>query len=180
MIEIKVGKYYKNEQGDTVYCYSVYNNIATVVNKNQAYSVVASTGQAMTLTKVDLDINSECTPEGNPINLPQKLSKQETINKVIEGFNFEKVAKTMKLLGWVWAYSWTEDKIPSIGELVVQAQRHLGTVYDGCLSQPYGTPYLSGSGGFTAYGTHYEDGEIVLELAFRVTEFNYSTQDTCY
>jgi hypothetical protein len=176
---IEIGKYYKTKQNNVVRCYSAGCAVATVSDLIRAYSVYRANGESVDLDK-GKNIVSECTPEGNPINIPQKLTKQQTINKVIEGFDFEKVGKTMKLLGWTWAYSWTEDKIPAIGELVVEAQKHLGMVYDGCLNQPYGTHYLSGSGGFTAYGTRYEDGEIVLELAFRVTEFNYSTQDTCY
>jgi len=52
---------------------------------------------------------------------------EDKINEIIKWFDFEKVRKTMIALGWKWYGS---GEYPSIGELVLTAQKHLKYVCD--------------------------------------------------
>lgn len=112
------------------------------------------------------------------VKLTPKLTKQQTINKVISNFDFEKVVKVMNFLNWTWVTSNTESGIPSIGELVVSAHELLSQAYDGVLKAE--KTFFTATGGFKASATKYDDGEIVLELEFIISNFNYSNMDTCY
>lgn len=108
----------------------------------------------------------------------QKLTKEETVEKVIQNFDFDKVHRVMKSMNWGWWDTSTEDGVPSIGHVVLQAKRLLDQVYNKVSAGE--NNYFISTGGFEATARKYEYGEIVLELKFVVTSFNYSTQDTCY
>ena len=44
------------------------------------------------------------------------------IEDVIKNFDFVQVHKVMQHLDWIWHDSLSEDKVPSVGELVLVAQ----------------------------------------------------------
>lgn len=110
---------------------------------------------------------------------PQKLDRDELVQSVLAHFDFGKVQKVMHALNWKWVSSKTSNQIPTIPETVLLAKTYLEMAYDGLANSSKDRHYCS-SGGFKAIATRYEDGEIVLELDFVVTEFNWSSQDTCY
>lgn len=116
--------------------------------------------------------------EGNK-KLPQKLDRDELVQSVLSHFDFDKVQKAMHALNWKWASSKSSNQIPTTPETVLLAKTYLEMAYDGLASNETDR-YSCGSGGFKAVATRYEDGEIVLELDFAVTAFNWSSQDTCY
>lgn len=110
---------------------------------------------------------------------PQKLDRDEIVQSVLAHFDFDKVQKVMHALNWKWVSSKTSNQIPTIPETVLLAKTYLEMAYDGLVNNETDR-YCCGSGGFKAVATRYEDGEIVLELDFVVTAFNWSSQDTCY
>lgn len=109
----------------------------------------------------------------------QKLSIEQTAEKVIEHFDFERVYKVMKLLEWQWCSASTEDKVPTIGALVNTARKLLIEAGSKVYANSRNVFMVSG-GGFKATATLEQDGEVILELCFYVTEFNWSSEDTCY
>lgn len=111
--------------------------------------------------------------------MTQSLTLQETIDKVIFNFDFDKVMKVMKALDWKWHDSVTEDGVPSTGEVVSLARRLLEDVV-APVKMGFNDHYSIATGGFTATANRYEDGEILITLQFVVTDFNYSNADTCY
>lgn len=115
----------------------------------------------------------------NALQKPQKLDRDELVQSVLAHFDFDKVQKVMHALNWKWVSSKTSDYIPTISETVLLAKKHLEMAYDELLKSNEERFFISSSG-FKAIATRYEDGEIVLELDFVVTEFNWSSQDTCY
>lgn len=99
----------------------------------------------------------------------QDLQKQ--INEIVSCFNFEKVYKVMNFLEWTWWSSSTETKVPSIGELVLQAQRSLEeAAYN--LLYTSSKDYCVSTGGFHVQGYCCDDGYIVLDLKFVVAEWD--------
>lgn len=110
---------------------------------------------------------------------PQKLDRDELVQFVLAHFDFDKVQKVMQALNWKWVSSKTSNQIPTVSETVLLAKNYLEMAYDGLVNSRTDRHYC-GSGGFKAIATRYADGEIVLELDFVVTEFNWSSQDTCY
>lgn len=111
--------------------------------------------------------------------MKQKLSIEQTAEKVIEHFDFQKVHKVMKFLNWQWVSANTGDRIPTLGGLMNHARKLLIEVGTK-VSSSSDNHYFSSTGGFKAEAQLYPDGEIVLELSFYVAEFNWSTADTCY
>jgi hypothetical protein len=108
----------------------------------------------------------------------QKLNKQQTVEKLLQNFDFDKVHRVMKSTNWKWWDASTEDGVPSVGHLVLQAKYLLDETYNKVAAGE--NNYSLSTGGFEATARKYEYGEIVLNLKFVVTSFNYSTQDTCY
>lgn len=111
--------------------------------------------------------------------MTQSLTLQETIDKVIFNFDFDKVMKVMKALNWQWYDSTTETGVPSVGQVVSLARRLLEDVVDP-VKMGFNDHYTIATGGFTATANRYEDGEILVRLQFVVADFNYSNADTCY
>ena len=55
----------------------------------------------------------------------------DTLKKeIFSTFDFEKVRKVMIALKWKWAFSITEDQIPTIGEIVIRAENLLIDAYE--------------------------------------------------
>lgn len=106
-----------------------------------------------------------------------KIPKQTQINQLLSGFDFDKVHKVMKNLGWTWCDSVEEDGVPNHAELVIAAQRHLSHVYD---SMVYCSENSVSSGGFCVHAKKYDDGEISLELKFVVESMNWSSENLVY
>lgn len=106
-----------------------------------------------------------------------KISKQTQINQLLSGFDFDKVHKVMKILGWTWHGSVEEDGVPNHAELVIAAQRYLSEGYD---SMAYCSESLLGSGGFCVHTKKLDDGEISLELKFVVESMNWSSENLVY
>ena len=110
---------------------------------------------------------------------PQKLGRDELVQSVLAYFDFDKVQRVMQLMDWKRICSNSTYRVPTVSENVLLAKTYLEMAYDGLVNSRTDR-YYCGSGGFKAIATRYEDGEIVLELDFVVTEFNWSSQDTCY
>lgn len=91
------------------------------------------------------------------------------IKDILNNFDFERVHEVMKLLNWQWYSSNTEDKVPSYGELVMQAQSLLQQAVKG-LSKEQGNYFSTGTGGFNAIAIRCDDGYIVVELQFNIAE----------
>jgi hypothetical protein len=91
----------------------------------------------------------------------------ETIENILDEFDFQRVQKAMKALDWRW-YG-TEDVFPSLGELRRKARELLEEVYN---KEP--SPFfMTGTGGFEATRTM-ETGDLnkYLSLKFVVSEWN--------
>ena len=89
------------------------------------------------------------------------------IREIVENFDWEKVNKVMKCLNWRWAFSKTENQIPSIGELVLQGIRLLEEVNHSTLMDK--SNHYRGTGGFEAKGIYLnESDEVILELSFTI------------
>ena len=113
----------------------------------------------------------------------QKINHQQAIDLVLENYDFAKVQSCMKALNWTWRGA---PSSPSIQELKTQAKLLLEYAYNrACDSwnKKQGKKkiqFTTATGGLEATCFKYKDGEIVFELKFIVSSFNYSTQDTCY
>lgn len=105
-----------------------------------------------------------------------KLLPKEQINKLLINFDFVRVHDVMKALDWKY---WDSDEVPNISQLVLIAQ---GLLEDACrgLVSSGKDEYFVATGGFEATAYQYPDGEMLLELKFVATSFNYSNLDTCY
>ena len=89
------------------------------------------------------------------------------IREIVENFDWNKVNIVMKHLNWQWVFSKMEDKIPSIGELVLQGIRLLEEVEHSTLMDK--SNHYRGTGGFEAKGIYLnESDEVILELSFTI------------
>lgn len=91
----------------------------------------------------------------------------ETIENILDEYDFQKVHKAMEALEWHWCTS--DDGLPSVAELRRQARGLLEDVY-----RHTETPYIMmGCGGFEASRVM-EVGDLnkYLSLKFVVTEGN--------
>lgn len=116
--------------------------------------------------KEHLSLSSDI--EIHRVHTGQDLEKQ--INEILEAFDFHKVKQAMQALNWKWAFSNTEDQIPSYGELVMQAQRLIYQGIQGLFK--YGNNFLTGTGGFNVICTRCDDGYIVVDLQFVVADWS--------
>lgn len=98
----------------------------------------------------------------------QDLEKQ--VNEILEAFDFHKVKQVMQALNWKWAFSNTEDQIPSYGELVMQSQRLIYQGIEGLFK--YGNNFSTGTGGFNVICTRCDDGYIIVDLQFVVADWS--------
>ena len=102
-----------------------------------------------------------------------KKSREQLIDEIVENFNWDKVYKTMNVLGWIWVHS--EGETPSTGRLITTATRLLRDAYDGAVKEQ--ETYLAGTGGFEAVCHVDEDGIYRLELRFVVTSWDVDIEN---
>ena len=106
----------------------------------------------------------------------ETISTEQTIEKIIENFDFDKVQKVMKLLDWDY---WNDKDVSKskLKNTAVSCMNHCCAI----LHNNAGKKRANySSGGFVASARKYKDGEICLELSFQIASFNWSTKDTCY
>ena len=92
------------------------------------------------------------------------MTKQELIDEVMDNFDFTKVAKAMKALGWVWAT--TQFDVPTESDIRKQVRELLNKVYDSSIRTE--EDCTIGTGGFEAT---YESDFKVLSLKFIVSSW---------
>jgi hypothetical protein len=109
----------------------------------------------------------------------KEISIDQVIEEVLENFDFIKVHKVMEALDWKWVGGDTQDGVPSVYRLIKKAEELLKDCVNEIEHRNTNTLVLS-TGGFKATCVKYDDGEIVLELEFVLSDFNYSNFGTCY
>lgn len=107
-------------------------------------------------------------------DLQRELSK--AVDDIMQNFEWNKVWKTMVALDWTWAFSTTENKVPSIEEIKSCARRLLEETIVKALSQ--GQDWSIATGGFEAKVKFYEDEDRfnkipIVELRFIVDSWEY-------
>lgn len=107
----------------------------------------------------------------------ETITTEQTIEKIIENFDFDKVHKVMQHLNWTWNF---EKNPPTVEQLKKTAATNLKSCCSILNGKDGKKRYNCSSGGFVASARKYKDGEICLELSFQITSFNWSTKDTCY
>lgn len=109
----------------------------------------------------------------------KEISIDQVIKQVLENFDFDKVHKVMEVLDWKWVGGDTQDGVPSVYRLIKKAEGLLKDCVNEIEHRNTNTFVLS-TGGFKATCVKYDDGEIVLELEFVLSDFNYSNFGNCY
>ena len=104
------------------------------------------------------------------------ITEEQTIEKIIENFDFEKVQKIMKHLNWIY---WDSKDTPSIERLKETAISNL-EICCNALNKKRKKRAVCCACGFVATARKYKDGELCLELSFQITSSNWSNKDTCY
>ena len=104
------------------------------------------------------------------------ITEEQTIEKIIENFDFEKVQKIMKHLDWQY---WDSEETPSIERLTETVISNL-KICCNTLNKKRKKRAVCCAGGFVATARKYKDGELCLELSFQIDSFNWSNKDTCY
>ena len=189
MIEMKVGNFYFSKKAGLLKCIAE-NNDGFIVKNGNYYYYVNSQGKSLYSDNCKDKEDYNLQPEVEITNLDEtiknsdyksnyqpKISKEKQINQLLSGFDFDKVHKVMKNLGWTWHDSVEEDAVPNHAELVIAAQRYLSEGYD---SMVYCSESLLGSGGFCVHTKKLDDGEISLELKFVVESMNWSSENLVY
>lgn len=105
------------------------------------------------------------------------ITEEQTIEKIIANFDFEKVQKIMKCLDWQY---WDSEETPSIERLKETAIYNLKSCCNTLNIKQGKKKAVSETGGFVATARKYKDGELCLELSFQIASFNWSNKDTCY
>lgn len=102
----------------------------------------------------------------------KKLSVEQiqSMDEVMDNFDFEKVQKVMDCLKWSWGH---ESQIPDIYEIRQFAKRLLADAYIGLSHLIEDKSLTLSTGGFTA--TAYRDGS--LSLSFVVEEWEHFTYE---
>jgi len=90
---------------------------------------------------------------------------EKDIENIIKNFDFERVHKVMEHLEWFWYTSQTDNKVPSIGELMLNAKDLMERTYAEAVERRINRTAL-GCGGFQA---SYEDG--IMNLQFVLDEW---------
>lgn len=91
----------------------------------------------------------------------------DTIDDIMDNFDFERVHAAMRLLGWCWVAQGTKGYgVPEISELRKCARRLMKNAMKSPLSS-----YTTGTGGFQVDKTTEED-KVYLSLSFVLTNFN--------
>ena len=109
----------------------------------------------------------------------KEISIDQVIEEILENFDFDKVHKVMEALDWKWVGGGTQDGVPSVYRLIKKAEELLKDCVNEIEHRNTNTLVLS-TGGFKATCVKYDDGEIVLELEFVLSNFNYSNFGNCY
>lgn len=110
-------------------------------------------------------------------------TKQELINEVLDNFDFNKVHQVMKFLNWKWFnFEDSTYELPSIRQLINQAEKYLGMAYNGLEKIEHNEhSYMVGSGGFEAQAKRYPAGldkpDVLLTLTFNLASFEAATYD---
>ena len=92
------------------------------------------------------------------------MNKQETINEILENFDFARVHKVMTFLNWEW-FGLTVFGVPSEVQIRMNAKDLLGRVY----SEAGITPHRIATGGLSATSEiHPATGKVYLELTFEL------------
>ena len=104
------------------------------------------------------------------------LTPEQTIEKLLDNFNFDKVQKVMIALDIKYFDS---KETPTLEQLRETASNSLKLA---CVKQiKTGKKKVRCAvGGFNSEVRKYKDGEILFSLDFRVADFNWSNRDTCY
>lgn len=87
-----------------------------------------------------------------------KIPLADQIDHIMDHFDFERVAKVMKLMNWTWS----DKEPPSIPEMREEARRLLKSLGDECVAVSTGGFYAS------------KDGWGQLGLAFVITDWDAS------
>ena len=104
------------------------------------------------------------------------LAPEQTIEKLLDNFNFDKVRKAMHVLDWKY---YDIDELPDIVHIKNAARRVLQDSLQ-TLHKSNKKKACNSTRGFTSTARKYKDGEILFSLDFRVADFNWSNRDTCY
>lgn len=96
------------------------------------------------------------------------MNKEKAIENIIENFDFERVCKVMKYLDWKWRDA---EESPSIGALVIEAQKQLSYAFDECLKRK--KDIKTGTGGFVCRATYDNSKVDILELVFELDSWDY-------
>jgi hypothetical protein len=102
----------------------------------------------------------------------------ETIDRVIQDFDFDRAQTTMRALNWTWAGS---KDVPTIRVMEREARRLLRAAaldaHHQFNNDPRGGNGYRGTGGFRATCTIRPTGEVDFELLFYVDKCSGSTGD---
>jgi len=91
----------------------------------------------------------------------------ETIDDIMDNFDFNKVHEAMTLLGWRWVdHDTKEFHIPDTSDLRKRARRLMQDAMGSHMPS-----YSTGTGGFQVDKTT-EEGKVYLSLSFVLTEWN--------
>lgn len=98
-----------------------------------------------------------------------KKTKDEIIDEVLTGFDFDKVLRVMNFLNWKWSLTEMNHY-----ELIKVAKKLLSDSYDGAYKNEC-KEFISATGGFTASGFVGSDFNIELFLSFIIENSEYSS-----
>lgn len=93
------------------------------------------------------------------------------VETILENFDFERVHKVMVFLNWTWITSKTEKGVPSIYELIREAEYLLKESYKSSMEKQEDSGRATG--GFKALSFWEEEkGEVDLSLSFEVDSWD--------
>lgn len=106
------------------------------------------------------------------------ITTEQTIEKIIDNFDFDKVLKVMKHIDWMWN---GEKNLPSVEQLKKAATEKLSYCCEVLKnSKEKKKRCFCRGGGFVVGASKNNDGAICLSLSFQIASFNWSTKDTPY
>lgn len=93
---------------------------------------------------------------------------RDTIDDIIDNFDFNKVEKVMTALSWKWVNNGTQQQ-PEISEMRKYARKLINSIVNR-IDEDNKT-YTSACGGFRVSAIR-EDGKFYIQLAFEVTTWD--------
>ena len=102
------------------------------------------------------------------------ITTEQTIEKIIENFDFDKVQKVMKLLDWDY-WNDTDVSKSKLKNTAISCMHHCCAILHNNSRKKRAN---CSSGGFVATARKCKDGEICLELSFQIASFDWSTKNT--